>query len=135
MPTAVPMVDTEPLPAVYARLANRPGALAHAADALARRRLNVKSLGVETLDGLAFARLLVTPVEDAIAALREAGVEAYASELVAAKLPNRPGQLARAAAELAAAGVNVEAALATPDRRLAFRTSDNALAAAILGKL
>lgn len=129
------MPSVETIHAVYAKLDNRPGTLEHVARALAGHKINVDALSLETVGSTGFARLLTHKAKEAVRALHNAGVEAYESDAVVVALPNRAGELARAAAEVAAAGVNVEAVLTTADGRLAFRTSDNERAAQILRKL
>ena len=47
----------------------------------------------------------------------------------------RPGEIAKAAAELAAAKINVEAVTIVPEERVVFRTSDNERADQILPKM
>jgi len=63
-------------------------------------------------------------------------VDARETELVTTVIANKPGELSRVCADLAAAGVNIESVLGTgADGHVTFRTSDNELAARILGKL
>lgn len=129
------MVKVDTATMVYARLANRPGTLEEAARILGTRNLNIEALGLETVGSTGFVRVLMHRPEDALAALRSAGIEAFASESLVVSLHNKPGELGRAAGELAAAGINVEAVVTTPDHRLVIRTSDNERAAQVLRKL
>lgn len=129
------VVNVETVNAVYARLENRPGTLERAARALGERRLNIDTVSLDTNGNVGFARFLTPRSKDAVEALRSAGIEAWESQAVVATLPNRPNELAQAAREVAAAGVNIEAVATTADGRLAFRTSDNERAAMILRKM
>ena len=129
------MSSVETLHAIYAKLENRPGTLERVARALGDKKINIDALSLETVGGTGFARVVTSKAKDAVKALQAVGVEAYESDILVASLPNRPGELARATAELAAANVNLEAVTTTPDGRLAFRTSDNERAAAILRKI
>jgi len=129
------MVEVEIVHAVYARLPNHPGTLERAARALGEHRINVDALSLETHGGEGYARILTHKAKEATEALRKAGVEAHVSELAVALLPNAPGELARACAELAAAGLNVEGVVTTPGGRLAFRTNDVETTAQVLRKL
>lgn len=129
----MPAVET--VHAVYAKLDNRPGALEHVARALGSHKINVDALSLETVGSTGYARLVTHKAKEAVRALHAVGVEAYESDAVVVALPNRAGELARATAEVAAAGVNVEAVVTTADGRLAFRTSDNERAAQVLRKL
>lgn len=129
------MVKVDTTTMVYAKLANRPGTLEAATRILGTKNLNVEAVGLETVGSTGFLRVLLHRPEDALAALRSAGIESFASESLVVSLHNKPGELGRAAGELAAAGINVEAIVTTPDHRLVVRTSDNERAAQILRKL
>lgn len=132
---ALRMTHVDIVHAVYARLENRPGSLERAAKTLAQHKINVDGLSVETNGGIGFARLLTHKSKEAVEVLRKANVEAFESELAVVSLPNKQGELARACAELAAAGLNVEGVVTTPEGKLAFRTNDVERTAQILRKL
>lgn len=129
------MVNVETVHAVYARLENRPGTLERAAKVLAEHKITIDALSLETNGNQGFARLLTHKSKEAVDVLRKANVEAFESQLCVVNLPNKNGELARACGELAAAGLNVEGIVTTPDGRLAFRTSDVERTAQILRKL
>lgn len=129
------MTNVELVHAVYARIENRPGSLQRAAETLGKHNVNIDAIAIETHDNEGYARFLTHKAKEAVEHLRKAGVDAYASDLVVASLPNKAGTLGRAAAELAAAGINVEGVVTTPEGKLAFRTSDNERTAQILRKL
>jgi len=129
------MTNVEIIHAVYARIENRPGTLQTVAQALGASRINIDALSLETNGGQGFARIITPKWKEAVEQLRRANVDAHETRLVLVTLPNKPGELARATSELAAAGLNVEAVLTTPQGRLAFRTNDVDLAAKVLGKL
>ena len=128
-------MNVETIPSVYAKLENHPGTLERAARLLGERRINIEAISLETSGGMGFVRIVTPKAKEAVEALRSQQVEAYESPLVVAPLQNRAGELGRAAAEMAAAGINVEGVVTTADGRLAFRTSDNERAATILRKL
>lgn len=129
------MVTTQPIVGVYATLTNRPGELERASRAIAEKRVNVDAVTLETVGSTAFVRFYCRTPRDAIHALASAGIEAFESAAIVASLPNRPGELSRACAEIAAAGINVESVATTADGRLVFRTSDNERADAVLRKI
>lgn len=129
------MVHVEPLTAVYSKLENRPGSLERLSKVLAERRVNIDSIALETVGSTGFVRLLALRPKEAVEALRSAQLEAYESQFLLVGLHNRPGELARASAELAAAKINVESCITTHDGKVALRTSDNEHAAQILRKL
>jgi hypothetical protein len=129
------MTTVETIHAVYVKLDNRPGSLERAARALGEKRVNIDAISLETVGSTGFARIVTHKGKETLRVLHAAGLEAYESDTLLVSLPNKPGELARATAEVAAAGVNVEAVTTTADGRLAVRTSDNERAAAILRKL
>lgn len=129
------MTNVEVVHAVYARLENRPGTLERAARTLADHKISIDAMGLETSGGLGFARIMTSKSKEAVEQLRGVGIDAYESPLAVAKLPNKTGIFAKATAELAAAGLNVESVVTTPDGRFAFRTNDVEMAAQILRKL
>ena len=128
-------MKVDPITLVYAKLENRPGTREHAAQALGNKGINMEAISLETVGSTGFLRVQTHKPQDALAALRSAGVEAFPSDALLTSVHNKPGELGRAAAELAAAGVNVEAIVTTPDHRLLVRTSDNERAAQVLRKL
>lgn len=128
------MVNVENVHAVYAKLENRPGSLERATQAVAGKRINIDAVGIETVGETGFLRLVSTRSKEVLDVLRQAGFEAYESQLVLASLANKPGELHRACADIAAAGVNIECVVTTADGRLALRTSDNERTAQILRK-
>lgn len=129
------MVAVETIPAVYAKLENVPGSLERATRAIREKRVNIESVALETNGGWGFLRVLVPRSREVVDVLRANGVEAYESDVVVAGIPNKPGEINRASAELAAGGLNIESIFTTADGRLAFRTNDNERAAQILRKI
>lgn len=128
-------MNVQTTPALYVKLTNKPGALEQAARVLGERHINIDALSLETVGSTGYARILTPKFKEALAILQSANVEAYETELVRTTIPNKPGELARVCAELAAAGVNIEAVLASPTGEIDLRTDDNELAARIIGKL
>jgi len=129
------MVAVENVHAIYAKLENRPGTLERATRAISDKRINIDAIGLETVGSTGLVRIISPRAREVLDALRHAGLEAYESPLILTQLPNKPGELQRAAADIAAAGINVESIVTTSDGRLAIRTSDNERAVQILRKL
>jgi hypothetical protein len=98
-------------------------ALTKAADALGDADVNILGFSVHGPEGVAY--LVPEDAERAVDALGTAGVgQAETVPVVTATLPNRPGELGRAARELDEAGVTLEASFPTvsparPDVRVA----------------
>jgi hypothetical protein len=92
---------------------NRPGNLAKITGAVAGAGVNITGLFASDAKGRSAVRLLVSNAARARAALRKAGFRVTEEACVALNLPDKPGQLARAAAKLARARVNVAYGYAT----------------------
>jgi hypothetical protein len=128
------MVAVENVNLVYAKMENKPGTLERAARAFGEKRINIDALSLETVGSTGIARIETNRPRDAVDALRHAGIEAYESQFLLASIPNRPGELARIAGDVAASGINVESIVTTTDGRILIRTSDNERAMQILRK-
>lgn len=129
------MVNVETVTTVYAKLENRPGSLERLARVFHERRVNIDAIAADTVGSSGFVRLLTHKPREVVEALKHAGIETYESQAVLTSLPNKPGELFRATADLAAAGLNVESVFTTADGKLAIRTNDVERTAQILRKL
>ena len=129
------MVNVETVTTVYAKIDNRPGSLERVARVFHDRRTNIDAIAAETVGSTGFVRILAQRPREVVDALKHVDIDCYESQAVVASLPNKPGELFRATADLAAAGLNVEAVFTTPEGKLAIRTNDNERAAQILRKL
>ena len=92
---------------------NRPGNLAKIASALAAKGVNITGLHASDVRGRSAVRLLVSNATRARAALRAAGFRVTDESAVVIRLADKPGQLAKAAAKLAKARVNIGYGYAT----------------------
>lgn len=92
---------------------NRPGSLAKVAGAVAAAGVNISGLYASDAKGRSAVRLLVSNAARARAALRKLGFRVTEEATVTLNLPDKPGQLVRAAAKLARARVNIGYGYAT----------------------
>ena len=92
---------------------NRPGHLARITGALARAGVNITGLFASDAKRRSSVRLLVSSTARAKAALRKAGYRVSEEPTVMLSLPDKVGQLARVAAKLAKARINVNYGYAT----------------------
>lgn len=116
------------------RLANQPGTLADAADALGRAGANIEgACGYVCETGQGVFHVLVTDAEHARRALIDAGFEIHDERPAAvATVANEPGEGARILRNVAHAGVNVDLLYMTADGRLVLAGDDiHALTAAV----
>jgi len=89
-------------------LPNRPGALAGVSRTLAKERINLAAISVDSTPSRGRVRLVVSDPDRAVALLGEAGYTAEVRELMAVRLEDRSGSFLRVLEELAKAKVNVQ---------------------------
>jgi hypothetical protein len=100
-------------------LANRPGTLAQASDALGRAGINIEGAGGYASGDQGVFDVLVEDAEGARRALIDANFEIQAErKVVIASVENRPGAAAAVLRQIADAGVNVDLLYMTVDGRL-----------------
>ena len=98
-------------------LANQAGALADVLDALARSNVNVWAFHVANTGRNGFVQMICLPHETAINVLRQTyGYYATEGEIIAIRLPHRPGELLRVMKVLADQRINISHAYNTFDR-------------------
>ena len=97
-------------------LENRPGTLAQVTGALAAHGINI--LGFSILDAVDYGvlRIVVNKPVKAAHILGDGGMMVVESDVITLSLPNKPGSLARLAAKLSKARVNIEYAYASAGR-------------------
>lgn len=117
-------------------LENKPGALAEAAEAIAKKGINITAFSGVTCGDSGTVALLTNDEAGTRSALAAAGCSAKEQEVVTVTIENGPGTLAMATRKLADAGINIEAGLVTAiaggNVTLAFATSDPSAARKIL---
>ncbi len=89
------------------KLENKLGALASAAEALAKAKVNIKAFSAWAEDGDGYARFIVDKLPSARKALRQEGFTFEETEVLRYALADKPGTLASAARGLATAGKNI----------------------------
>lgn len=118
-------------------LKHQPGELAKAAEAIARKGINITAFSGVTCGGSGSIALLTDDEVGTRRALADAGYRARELEVVTAQLEHTPGTLAKTAKKLGDAGISIEAALPTTMSggkvTLAFATDQPAKARSVLG--
>ena len=89
-------------------LPNRPGALARVARALAKEKVNLAAISVDSAAGKGRVRLIVNNPERATALLRSAGFSVEVREMIAVRLEDRAGMFLRVLETLAKEGINIQ---------------------------
>ena len=89
-------------------LANKPGTLANVCEELARAGVNIFALTISDTADHSVVRMVVSDHEKALHIFEERGVLAVESKVLAIENSNKPGSLAKLAARLAKAKINIE---------------------------
>jgi hypothetical protein len=106
-------------------LAQRPGTLADACEALGRVGVNIEGAFGTVFDGHPQLHVLVAEASHATRALIDAGFEILAERQVIAKaVENRPGAGAALLRRITEAGVNVDLMYTTLDGRVVLGSDD-----------
>ena len=113
-------------------LEDKPGALADVTEAIAAKGVNIVSVSGATCGEKSRVALATDDNAQTRAALTEMGSTFEQKEITSAALRHEPGSLAKAARQLAKAGVNVESVLLLgmqgDDMDVGFVTSDPVMA-------
>ncbi len=72
-----------------------PGLLARVSEILAERDINIETLHAETVQDHGIVILTVDRYDEALAALRDAGVDAVSEDAIVIRIEDEPGALAR----------------------------------------
>ena len=97
-----------PLREISLSLPNRPGALAGVARVLAKERINLAAISVDSASGKGRVRLIVNDPDRATALLSRAGYEVEVREMLAIRLEDRAGRFLRVLDVLAREKVNIQ---------------------------
>jgi hypothetical protein len=89
-------------------LPNRPGTLAGVARILARERINVAALSVDSAAATGHVRLIVSNPDRATELLSRAGYEVEVREMLAVRLEDRAGSFLQVLDAIARAKVNIQ---------------------------
>jgi hypothetical protein len=89
-------------------LPNRPGALAGVARALARVRINLAAISVDSASGKGRVRLIVNDPDRAMTLLRSAGYAVEVREMIAVRLEDRAGSFLKVLETLAKEHINIQ---------------------------
>jgi len=89
-------------------LPNRPGALARVARALAKERVNLAAISVDSAAGRGRVRLIVNDTDRATALLHAAGFSVEVREMIAVRLEDRAGTFLRVLESLSQEDINIQ---------------------------
>lgn len=116
---------------------NKPGRLADITDVIAGAGVDIRALSIADTTDYGILRLIVNKPVEAVTSLKEAGITASITEVLAIRVADTPGGFAKAIRVLADGGMSVEYAYAfiTPedgDALVIIRVNDNDKAEEIL---
>ena len=89
-------------------LENKSGRLVRVAQTLGEAKINIRGLSIADTSDFGILRLIVDQPDKAVTALKEKGVMATVTEVVAMEVPDKPGGLAIVLEYLDKAGINIE---------------------------
>ena len=120
-------------------LANKPGTLADVCNELAKAGVNIFALTISDTADHSVVRMVVSNHQKALAIFEERGVLTVESKVLCIENSNKPGALAKIAATLAKAKINIEYAYlaSTPGAKrglLVLRVDDTKGALKVLKK-
>lgn len=121
------------------QMENRPGTLARCCKTLADRGVNILAFQSDPSEGNSVVRMVVDNPANAKKALDGEHLSYTENDIAQARLTNRPGELARAASQLADANINIEHAYSGLDAKnspvVFFAVKDVSKAVALLDKI
>jgi len=120
-------------------LENRPGTLGRICRALADQKVNIMAFQAVPSEGNSLVRFVVDQPERAKKALDNEGLSYQETQVALARLPHRPGELARTASRLGDAEININYAYCGVDPNtnaplVVFGVTDVGLAAPIIDR-
>ncbi len=89
-------------------LENKSGRLVRIAQVLGEAGINIRGLSIADTSDFGILRMIVDRPDQAIAELKEKGIMATVTEVIAIEVPDTPGGLAKVLAYMNDAGINIE---------------------------
>ncbi len=87
---------------------DKPGALADICETFGKNGVNIKAIAAEGLGEAGIIRVVTDDLNTAKRALKREGYSYTASEIVAIRLDDRPGELGKVTRKLANEGINIQ---------------------------
>ncbi|MDR0928287.1 MAG: amino acid-binding protein [Oscillospiraceae bacterium] len=118
---------------------NQPGTLAEFSELLSREGIDLVALSIADTTNFGIIRCIVSDYERAMKVMGDAGYTARLTDVLAVKVPDAPGGMARAVRELTNAGISIEylysfVRTAGANALLIFRVEDLAKATQVLNE-
>ena len=87
---------------------NKSGRLAEITEALAAAKVDIRAVSIADTSDFGILRLIVDHPDEAVEALKKAGMTVSLTSVIAIGIHDRPGEFAKAMAVMAAADVTIE---------------------------
>ena len=117
MPGKVPHDPAEATVEISVALVNKPGRLAGICRVLAKEKIHILALTVSDSARRGLLRMIVSPTDKAVEALKRTGAEPKTEEVLTVILPNKSAALADAVEQLAQAHINIDYAYCSTGAR------------------
>ena len=116
---------------------NKSGRLAEITEILGRANVDIRAISVADTSDFGILRLIVDKPQDAVKALKEAGLTVSLTSVIAVGIDDRPGEFAKAMRILADADISVEYMYAFVSRKkdsafVILRVDDNGKAVELM---
>ena len=89
-------------------LENKSGRLIRVAQTLGENEINIRGLSIADTSDFGILRMIVDQPDKAIDVLKEGGIMATVTEVIAMEVPDTPGGLAEVLTYMEEAGINIE---------------------------
>jgi len=89
-------------------LENKSGRLVRIAQVLGEAGINIRGLSIADTSDFGILRMIVDQPDKAITELKDKGIMATVTEVIAMEIPDTPGGLAKVLAFMTDAGINIE---------------------------
>lgn len=89
-------------------LENKSGRLVRIAQVLGEAKINIRGLSIADTSDFGILRMIVDQPDKAIAELKDKGIMATVTEVIAIEVPDNPGGLAEVLGFMNNAGINIE---------------------------
>ncbi|MDZ4132835.1 MAG: ACT domain-containing protein, partial [Dethiobacteria bacterium] len=89
-------------------LENKSGRLVRVAQVLGEAKINIRGLSIADTSDFGILRMIVDQPDKAIIELKDKGIMATVTEVIAMEVPDNPGGLATILSYMQEAGINIE---------------------------
>lgn len=119
-------------------LENKAGEIAKVSAVMAKKGVNIRALSIADTPDFGILRIITEYTDDTVSILKEAGYACLITRVIAVKIDDEPGSLAKVMAHVSEAGINIEYAYAFIGKNngayMVIRVKDNEEAKKVLAE-